>query len=960
MLRREVPSSAEAPLCVVYAETLVEHDLALRTRRALAAGGLRVLDCSKSSLADARVAGLRGPLWFVRAGAWPTRRLAIADRFPSASSTRLPLCALGAVVAEFGESGREPAVAAWSALLHASGGDLSDLFAKKRRDELPELASVYLDEELSARVVPLLAANLSLSEALRHQAGQRRLRLIRYAALDVHSHERLRVAQVVTSLQRGGAERLTLDLASELAHWDVSSRIYSIYSPTREPFPAPARSLDLAKLVPPSSSRDARFDVLVQELAADGTDLVHAHLLDASDLERLSARGYRSLVTVHNTQPGFPVGLAQLDRAHVSLLVGCARAVEDDLAAGQLRTPLRTIWNGIRVSGSPSERRQKRNSSHLRSQLGLAPADVLLLALANPRPQKRLHLLPSILAATRAALAVERREVKLVVAGAASPHNELACAADAQLRAEVERCGMAAHVYFAGLVRDVAELLDASDVLVSPSEHEGLSLAHLEALAHGVPVVASGAGGTGEVAEETPALRHLSLSSTPAEWASAIIELSSPAYSGALTARDVVARHFSVSRMAESYARLYPRALARTREPVRPDGVVLITNNFSMGGAQSSARRLLLGLRDAGIRARAIVIEEQPEYPTPGCRALRDAGIVVQALPPPTDLEPARAVARILDGIERDPPQAVILWNVIAEHKLLIADGLLDVPLFDVSPGEMYFRSLERYFAMTRRPGLPYRTAREYGARLSGVIVKYQAEAALAASTLGAPVHVISNGVPLGAARPAARRVGERLVIGTSVRIHPDKKLGELLAALRLAAPALPPHVLRIAGGIDARGEEEALALRRAAADLHVEWLGELADLREFLDTLDIFVLVAEPAGCPNASLEAMAGGLPLIATDVGGMGEQVVDGVSGRLVPRGDAEAFARALVELASRPELRVEFGRKSRERAEQRFSLERMVTDYAAVCLSGTTHTAHEQQFTNLVLGMPHSAS
>ncbi len=673
---------------------------------------------------------------------------------------------------------------------------------------------------------------------------------------------------------------------------------------------------------------------------------MHAHLLDGADLERLSLRGYRSVVTVHNTRAGFPAGLAHLDAAHVALWVACSRGVEDELARAGIAGPRRTVWNGIRVTPGATDRQARRRASRWRRELGLDETGILLTAVANPRPQKRLHLLPSILAALRARLERSRRDVKLVVAGVASPYNEAACRAEALLHAEVERCEMEPHVRFAGLVSDVTELLEGSDALVSPSEHEGLSLAHLEALALGVPVVATGEGGTAEVAAETRALRHLPLHSDAVDWATAILRLL--AEQGlADAAHRAVERHFNLKRMAEGYARLYPRAAARAQSAVRRDGIVLVTNNFSTGGAQSSARRLLLGLRAEGVRVRAFVLEEQPAYPTPGRLALCNSGIDVASLPPPSELEPAYAVQRLLAALERDPPQAVVLWNVIAEHKILIADGLLDVPLFDVSPGEMYFRSLERYFETTRRPELPYRSARDYGARLSGVIVKYAAEAPLAEAVLGAPVHVIPNGVTLGSApQEFTPQSSGRVVFGTSARIHPDKKLGELLAALRIAAPRLPPHVLRIAGGIDGRAEQEATELYRAAAGLNVEWLGELADTHAFLEALDVFVLIAEPAGCPNASLEAMARGLPVIATNVGGMGEQVIDGLTGRLVARGDVDAFALALVELARRAELRDSFGRAGRARVERHFALERMVADYIDVCLLSFSARAHGQ--------------
>src|SRR5262249_22547937 len=152
-----------------------------------------------------------------------------------------------------------------------------------------------------------------------------------------------------------------------------------------------------------------------------------------------------------------------------------------------------------------------------------------------------------------------------------------------------------------------------------------------------------------------------------------------------------------------------------------------------------------------------------------------------------------------------------------------IADGLLDVPVFDVSPGAMSFDALDRYFQRPRA-GLPYRNAAEYGTRLAGAIVKYQAESDRAAATLRRPVHVIPNGVPIDTAPRRPR--GTRLVIGTSARINPQKRLDLLIEAVRRADPLLPPYVLRVAGGVERGCEDHAALLRLRAEGLPVQWLG--------------------------------------------------------------------------------------------------------------------------------------
>jgi glycosyltransferase involved in cell wall biosynthesis len=211
------------------------------------------------------------------------------------------------------------------------------------------------------------------------------------------------------------------------------------------------------------------------------------------------------------------------------------------------------------------------------------------------------------------------------------------------------------------------------------------------------------------------------------------------------------------------------------------------------------------------------------------------------------------------------------------------------------------------------------------------VIVKYEGKRERARTCLGAPVHVIPNGVPLDEESPRERPKGGPLVIGTAVRLDPRKHVDRLLRALRLAHLRLPPYVLKIAGGPERGFEAYADELRSLAVGLCVEFVGEISTSGDFLKGLDLFALVAEPAGCPNTSLEAMAQGLPVIATDAGGMSEQVQDGVTGRLVGREDEAGLADALVQLCLDPRLRSAMGEAGRARARSRFSMAAMVRRY-----------------------------
>ncbi len=173
--------------------------------------------------------------------------------------------------------------------------------------------------------------------------------------------------------------------------------------------------------------------------------------------------------------------------------------------------PVRVAWNGI--DPAPLEPTEDRCSAgrKFRRRLGLGPQDFVLLVMANPRPQKRLDRLPEVLAATRAELQERglEREARLVIAGEASPSSPAAIRVGrGRPRAGAINSDLPEHVRWAGPVTDVAAALAAADVLISTSDYEGLSLAQLEALAAGVPVVATGAGGVRRAGAGRPGCRR--------------------------------------------------------------------------------------------------------------------------------------------------------------------------------------------------------------------------------------------------------------------------------------------------------------------------------------------------------------------------------------------------------------------------------------------------------------------
>jgi glycosyltransferase involved in cell wall biosynthesis len=190
-----------------------------------------------------------------------------------------------------------------------------------------------------------------------------------------------------------------------------------------------------------------------------------------------------------------------------------------------------------------------------------------------------------------------------------------------------------------------------------------------------------------------------------------------------------------------------------------------------------------------------------------------------------------------------------------------------------------------------------------------------------ARTCIGERTVVIPNAVPL---RPVSARDPARpLVIISVTRLRPPKDTLTLVRALKIVAPHLH-HALIVGDGPDRSSISAAIA--DAGLTDRVELLGERNDVRSLLANSDIFVLATLSEGMPLALLEAMAEGLPAVASNVGGMPEIVQDGENGFLVPAGDAAALARALHRLMGDADLRLRLGRAARHTVAEHYGLER----------------------------------
>jgi len=171
---------------------------------------------------------------------------------------------------------------------------------------------------------------------------------------------------------------------------------------------------------------------------------------------------------------------------------------------------------------------------------------------------------------------------------------------------------------------------------------------------------------------------------------------------------------------------------------------------------------------------------------------------------------------------------------------------------------------------------------------------------------------------------------GKNLVIGTVGRLDPIKDYNTLLYCAKEVLNEFPDLKFLFVGDGPVRRDLEKLATKLGLQE-KVIFVGERMDIPELLNIMDIFVLPSLSEGLSNTILEAMASGLPVVATRVGGNPELIVDGETGFLVPPTDYQSLSKVIIQLLKDTSLTKRMGLAGQERVKKQFSLSKMVNSY-----------------------------
>lgn len=378
-------------------------------------------------------------------------------------------------------------------------------------------------------------------------------------------------------------------------------------------------------------------------------------------------------------------------------------------------------------------------------------------------------------------------------------------------------------------------------------------------------------------------------------------------------------------------------------DPPRQPHIVQVVQAIDRGGLEMMAVDLAIALRQRGFGSSIVALTEGGRLEA----RLRGAGVPFESMGGARYSSPAShiAVARVLRRLRP---------TVVHTHHL--------PSLLNAGPSARALRvsrlvhTEHAHIYLDEEPRV--RPLLRWGAQLADVVTLVGAALLpYYVRTVGLPesrLRVVPNGIDTARFRPvprgevSARRHAaglpeDQVLVGAVGRLAPEKNYALLVRALARARAAGAPVAVALVGDGEEREPLQRL-VRELALDAHVTFLGWRSDVANLVGIFDVLAVTSTSEALPLVVLEAMSAGVPVLSTAVGEIPRVLAGGAPdsdtpgdagvGVLVPSGDLDAFARALVRLGGSEASRRAMGTRARARAVERYSHGAMVDAYLAL--------------------------
>ncbi|GIV17134.1 MAG: glycosyl transferase [Armatimonadota bacterium] len=365
------------------------------------------------------------------------------------------------------------------------------------------------------------------------------------------------------------------------------------------------------------------------------------------------------------------------------------------------------------------------------------------------------------------------------------------------------------------------------------------------------------------------------------------------------------------------------KALAEDRR-----SLLFLINSLAFGGAETQLVRVAMQLKQRSWDVRIVTLIPPQAY----VEELESAGIPVTTLGMRRKVPDPRAILRLARLVRLWKPDIMHSHMVHANILVRVARPLAPVPVLVCSIRSIYEGSRLREILYRLTDPLCDMTTHVCWAGAERYI------------RIGAvPEHkmrYIPNGIdtitfcPNAEARARLRSelgVQDAFVWLAVGRFETPKDYPNMLTAFAQVVPHCPNSLLLLAGDGPLRGEMKNLVCSLGIQP-HVRFLGIRRDVPQLMNAADAYVMSSSREGLPNVLLEAHATGLPVVATDVGGNREIVVDGVTGFIVPPRNPDALAEAMQRMMDIDEdERMQMGSAGRQHIIENYSMERVVQQW-----------------------------